>query len=393
MPMTLTFISNYINHHQIPFCDACRSALGDGFRFVQTSPMEEERKNMGWDEKEVPPYVVKAYEDPELAEKLFMEADVSLAGWSGREDLVERRMAAGKPTVRVSERLYREGQWKAVSPRGLMHKYREHIRYRNSDIWLLAIGAYTASDFKLIRSYPDKIFRWGYFPRFGEYDRGAVLEERRRSESVRILWAGRFLPLKHPDFAVYAAERLIGEGADVRLTMVGGGESEAELKAMCAKAGIGGRVEFTGFLTPDETRERMLDSDIFLFTSDHLEGWGAVVSEAMSAGLCVVAGAEAGGPAALIENGKNGFLYKGCDREDMYKKLSAAVRDRDLRLRLGSAAYETMRETWNAEHAAGEFLKFCEAAAGGRADSYVPPECGPMSRDPGMRPYRAATQV
>ena len=37
--------------------------------------------------------------------------------------------------MRVSERLYREGQWKAVSPRGLIHKYREHIRYRNRNIW------------------------------------------------------------------------------------------------------------------------------------------------------------------------------------------------------------------------------------------------------------------
>ncbi len=389
--MTLTFISNYINHHQIPFCDACHSALGDGFRFVQTSPMEEERKNMGWNEDEVPPYVIKAYEEPELAEKLFLEADVSLAGWSGREDLVERRMAAGRPTVRVSERLYREGQWKAVSPRGLIHKYKEHVRYRNSNIWLLAIGAYTASDFKLIHSYPGRIFRWGYFPRFEEYDRADVEKERKSRETVRILWAGRFLPLKHPDYAVSAVRRLLGEGMDVSLTMVGDGEYAEELKEECRKAGIGDRAEFTGFLSPEDTRKRMLGSDIFVFTSDHLEGWGAVVSEAMSAGLCVVAGSEAGGPAALIDHGENGLLYRGNDREDMYLKLRAVVRDRELRIRLGESAYSTMRDYWNAGHAADEFLKFCRAVTDGKADSYVPPEQGPMSRDPGIRPFRVET--
>ena len=257
VPMTLTFISNYINHHQIPFCDACYSALGDGFRFVQTSPMEAERKNMGWNEEEVPPYVIKAYEEPELAEKLFLEADVSLAGWSGREDLVERRMAAARPTVRVSERLYREGQWKAVSPRGLIHKYKEHIRYRNSNIWLLAIGAYTASDFKLIHSYPGRIFRWGYFPRFEDYDGAAVEKERRSRETVRILWAGRFLPLKHPDYAVYAVSRLLEEGEHVSLTMVGDGECAGELRYTCEKSGIRDRVEFTGFLSPEDTRKRI----------------------------------------------------------------------------------------------------------------------------------------
>ena len=46
--MTITFVSNYINHHQIPFSDACYRKLGEGYCFVQTEPMEEERLAMGW---------------------------------------------------------------------------------------------------------------------------------------------------------------------------------------------------------------------------------------------------------------------------------------------------------------------------------------------------------
>ena len=37
--MTITFISNYINHHQIPFSNACYTLLGEGYHFVQTQPM------------------------------------------------------------------------------------------------------------------------------------------------------------------------------------------------------------------------------------------------------------------------------------------------------------------------------------------------------------------
>ena len=48
MPLTVTFVSNYINHHQIPFCEAMRKRLGDSFVFVQMEEMEEERKKMGW---------------------------------------------------------------------------------------------------------------------------------------------------------------------------------------------------------------------------------------------------------------------------------------------------------------------------------------------------------
>ena len=129
--MTVTFISNYINHHQIPFSNACYELLGKEYHFIQTQPMEQERLSMGWStEGEELPYVSFLYENEAACRKMIMESDVLLAGWSGREDLVEERLNAGKLTIRISERLYREGQWKAISPRGLFHKYKEHTRYR-----------------------------------------------------------------------------------------------------------------------------------------------------------------------------------------------------------------------------------------------------------------------
>ena len=47
--ISVVFISNFINHHQIPFCNALEKMLGDRFFFIQTEPMDEERINMGWD--------------------------------------------------------------------------------------------------------------------------------------------------------------------------------------------------------------------------------------------------------------------------------------------------------------------------------------------------------
>ena len=40
-------VSNYLNHHQIPFCNAMTSLLGGSFAFLQTEPVEEERLRMG----------------------------------------------------------------------------------------------------------------------------------------------------------------------------------------------------------------------------------------------------------------------------------------------------------------------------------------------------------
>ena len=127
--MTFIFVSNYINHHQIPLCQALYEQLGEDFTFIQTMPMEKERVDMGWavNVEEIP-YVECLYEKEYECQKKIMESDVVLFGWTGREDIVEPRLRSGKTTLRVSERLYREGQWKVVSPRGLAAKYREHIK-------------------------------------------------------------------------------------------------------------------------------------------------------------------------------------------------------------------------------------------------------------------------
>ena len=46
--MKLTFVTNYMTHHQLPFCMEMVKRLGDGFRLVETNVMEDERLHMGW---------------------------------------------------------------------------------------------------------------------------------------------------------------------------------------------------------------------------------------------------------------------------------------------------------------------------------------------------------
>ena len=49
--MTLTFVSNYINHHQIPVSNELYRLLGEDYAFIQTEPVEEERLRMGWQDE------------------------------------------------------------------------------------------------------------------------------------------------------------------------------------------------------------------------------------------------------------------------------------------------------------------------------------------------------
>ena len=386
--MTITFISNYINHHQIPFSNACYTLLGEGYHFVQTQPMEQERLSMGWNtEGEGLPYVCRLYEEEEQALQLIMESDVLLAGWSNREDLVQKRLNAGKLTIRISERLYREGQWKAISPKGLVHKFKEHTRYRKSPAYLLCAGAYVPSDFHIIHAYPEKMFKWGYFPETRSYTEDEYEQMKPEDgKMVDIIWAGRFIPLKHPEYMIRLAKSLKtkkeGNG-EVCIHMVGGGEMEEELKAHAMEYGVEEMITFYGFRTPNQVRSIMEKSHIHVFTSNHLEGWGAVVNEAMNSGCAVVANVQAGAVPYLIQHGKNGMVYPDGSYEKMEEAVCYLLEHPEERRKMGREAYRTITSKWNAQHAAKELLRMIEGLREGKIE---PAKEGPLSPAPVISP-------
>ncbi|MCM1267672.1 MAG: glycosyltransferase family 4 protein [Bacteroidales bacterium] len=382
--MTFTFVSNYINHHQIPFCEALYQRLGKDFTFIQTMPMEAERVEMGWRvEIDEIPYVMCLYDDEYECLKIIAESDVVLFGWTGREDIVTPRLQSGKTTFRVSERLYREGQWKAVSPRGLIAKYREHIRYRKQNVCMLCAGAYAASDFHLIGAYPEKLFRWGYFTALRTYDDEAFASLKETGCPLQIVWAGRFIPLKHPEYVVRLAKTLRQKGHAFHVHMAGGGELEAAIRQEVQREELSDAFTFYGFTPPERVRDIMERCHIHLFTSNHLEGWGAVVNEGMNSGCVEVVNAEVGAAPYLIRHGINGLLYPN----GRYDRMEALVLDLfenwEEKKQMGRAAYETIRDLWNADHAAAAMLRFAEKLRQGE----IRPEAeGPLSIAPIIRP-------
>ncbi len=382
--MTFTFVSNYINHHQIPLCEALRRELGDDFTFIQTMPMEEERVAMGWgvDMRQLP-YVQCLYQDEYACRRTIAESDVVLFGWSQREDIAAERLASGRVTMRVSERLYREGQWKAVSPRGLAAKYQEHIKYRKKNVCMLCAGAYTASDFHLIGAYPGKLFRWGYFTRLRTYSEEQFNTMKVQDGRLHIVWAGRFIPLKHPEYVVRLAGTLRDKGCPFFIHMLGDGELEPQIRQDVDQAGLAESFRFYGYTEPERVRDVMEQCHIHLFTSNHLEGWGAVVNEGMNSGCVEVVNEQVGAAPYLIRHGVNGLVYP----KDRYGKMEALVLDLfenwETRRRMGRAAYETIRDVWNAEYAAKELLRFAEGLLRGEI---VPGKEGPLTAAPILRP-------
>ncbi|MCR5747807.1 MAG: glycosyltransferase family 4 protein [Lachnospiraceae bacterium] len=383
MVKTLVLVSNYFNHHQKAFCDEMYLRLGDGFRFVETMPMEDFRSKMGWGKEEIPSYVLKCHlskENNDLALKLTEDADVLIMG-TAPEIYAKKRLDMDKLTLRLSERALKEGRWKIFVPYLAKKFYVNHISRRvNKNLYCICAGAYVASDFEfLLGSYRDKCYKFGYFP-FPETKSFEELSARKmQSDLPTVLWCGRFLKLKRADLLVNAAALMKKKGYEFKLEFVGDGKEEKKIKELVKKKGLLDITAFKGYMSPEETRAEMEKADIYVCTSNKLEGWGAVIYEGMSSGCATIATSAAGATPFLIKEGETGYAFRSGDVRSLAEKLEICLRDKEQARDIGRNAYELMRTQWNPAEAAERVMTVSEHLLKGESFFFSD---GPMSKAP-----------
>lgn len=372
--MRISFVSNYINHHQMPFCEEMIKLCneGDEFVFIQTEKIAEDRLKMGWGD-DVPAYVKLAYINDDVnkeCRQMILDSEVVIFGGCEDESYIQPRLEAGKLTFRYSERVYKEAQWKWISPRGLKKKYHDHTRHNDKPAYLLCAGAYVASDYGKFKAYKNKMYRWGYFPAVYEYDIDELMAgkgyEKEGKKVPYILWAGRFLDWKHPELAVEVARFLKDKNIEFHMDIIGNGQQEELVRQLYDKYELDGCVDLIDFMKPEEVREHMKKADILLFTSDRNEGWGAVANEAMNSGCVVIADHMIGAVPYLIEDGVNGCVYDDRSREELFRDVMDMITNPENRENIGRNAYWTMVNVWNPRNAAESLMDLINEKMNGK---------------------------
>lgn len=385
---TLTFFSNYFNHHQKALCDEWYSLLGEGFTFVETEPIEGFRSTMGWGKEDVPPYVLKTYVSDAAHKKaleLGRNSDLVIMG-TAPEIYIEERLKLNRIIFRYSERPLKEGFIKFFIPR-LTKKYIHlHVRNRRKNIHVLAASAYTAWDFlKMFNSYPGRCYKFGYFPEHKQYNVKKLMDRKRinadretgDADMPTILWEGRMLRLKRPDLLITAAKKLRDKGYNFRVLFVGEGKVRKKLQIKTIMYGLSDVVSFMDFLSPDEAREKMADSKIYVMTSNFLEGWGSVIYEALNAGCATVVSHAPGAAPWLVKNEKTGLIFKNGNADSLADQLEKLLKDPTLITKYGTAAYKQMETMWNPQVAAKNVLTLADDLTEGRKCSI---RSGPCSK-------------
>jgi glycosyltransferase involved in cell wall biosynthesis len=170
-------------------------------------------------------------------------------------------------------------------------------------------------------------------------------------DAVLTLYCGRLRDVKRLDVLVEAFRQLPGH-----LLMVGDGPEEHALRAMALAPELAGRVHLLD--TVDEPAPYYRAADIYASASQ-TEGMSGSVLEAMATGLAIVA-SPASGMQELIGGGA-GLIADDLSAEALARVLGDAVRDAELRARLGDAARRRAIERYSLEATADRLMALYRA--------------------------------
>ena len=377
--MKVTFLTNLVNHHQIPMADELYKLLGSDYVYIAYEELPKWIIESGYQSINRP-YILRAYEsldNQKRAQELADNSDVVIIG-SASESLVKKRLQQNKITFHYSERWFKTGYRSLFSPRAWYFFYKNHIQYCKKHSYMLCASAFTASDVHKVGAYSHKCFKWGYFT---EVDESLDIEDvlqKKRGGHIKIMWCARFLKWKHPELPIHLAYYLKSKGYDFEINMYGSGEEHEVIQRLINTLSVDDRVSLKGNLPNEEILQAMRGHHIFLFTSDRNEGWGAVLNEAMSNGCTVVGASEIGSVPFLIQDRINGCIFESQSLSSLQDKVEYLINHRSVCEQYAHEAYRSMRDVWSPRVAAKRLTELINTIQEGRLSEYKVKE-GPCS--------------
>jgi glycosyltransferase involved in cell wall biosynthesis len=160
-----------------------------------------------------------------------------------------------------------------------------------------------------------------------------------KSRKPRIIYVGRLVEYKHVDDLIRAFSEL---DLDAELYVVGDGPERGKLEQLAEELGVKEKVSFTGFI--DERRKlKLLKSSWVLVLPSSIEGFGIVVIEAWASRTATVV-SDIPALTALVEDGKNGLIFRLRDIRGLRERLEQVLKNENLRSKLSQSGYGLVKE-------------------------------------------------
>lgn len=369
--MRLVFYSNYLNIHQVFLMDAFYDMLGDDFCFVATMPKSTSEQKGGMDYSSRP-YCISASESENCrsyAMLLAREADTCVFGACSQDYAVERAISNRYGlSFEMGERWFKHGVLTIGSPVFRKWLFNYFRYYRKANFYKLCCSSFTAKDDTRIYAYLNRHYKWGYFTAVPDVVTTIQTEylNLQENQTLSIMWCARFLKLKHPEMPVLLAAKLKNEGYNFVINIYGDDKnllpankvySSNKLRRLIENLDVADVVNLKGSCPNVEILDAMKTHDIFLFTSDRNEGWGAVANEAMSNKCCLVASDAIGSTHYLLRDGENGLIFKSGSVDSLYEKVKYLLDNPCEREVMAERGFQDIFNIWSPKAAAKNLIQ------------------------------------
>jgi glycosyltransferase involved in cell wall biosynthesis len=179
--------------------------------------------------------------------------------------------------------------------------------------------------------------------------------------ALRFVCVGRLCVQKGQMLLVEAVQKLVAQGLDVELVLVGDGEMRAVIESLIVRLNLQKNVRITGWISSEQVRDEILAARALVLPT-FAEGLPVVIMEAMALRRPVVSTYIAGIP-ELVRPGEHGWLVPAGDVDALVEAMRACLDSpTDLLMRMGEAARERVLERHNVDAEAaklGRLLRAC----------------------------------
>lgn len=150
-------------------------------------------------------------------------------------------------------------------------------------------------------------------------------------------------------------------GVKFELHLIGDGSDRGRLEDAFKQQAGDAHVQFWGWLSPPEVKQRLSNLDVFILMSEY-EGLPVALLEAMGHALAPVVSSIASGNTQLVRDGENGFIVSTGEVGIFAERLQTLSRNEELLQTMKSAAWEKSCE-YSAESMVERYLACFERLA------------------------------
>ena len=165
------------------------------------------------------------------------------------------------------------------------------------------------------------------------------------SKTNQFVYLGRLVFYKNVEVILKAFKIVTKQFPDVTLIIAGDGPHKESLKKLANKLDITGNITFAGYVTPDEKKKLLSESNALLFPSI-IEGFGLVMLESWQQKRPVIT-SDIPPMSDIIQNNKTGLVIDPHDEKKWADAIIQLIKNPNISDEMGKAGNQILKIKYN----------------------------------------------